>query len=124
MARINKYFNTVEFVCRCGCGQVIAEPELIRQLTEIREFYGKPVILSCVNRCEKHNMFIGGVEDSQHIRGKAADFRVKDVFMSQLHKDMKNFYRSNKIRNLGLYSWGCHIDIREDRRFWDNRLKS
>jgi hypothetical protein len=48
------------------------------QLTEkvldpLREAYGKPIQVNSGYRCRKLNKVVGGVSNSQHIEGKAAD---------------------------------------------------
>lgn len=124
MSKISEHFTTEEFECRDGCGQCIIEPELVEQLEMIRNFFDKPVILypdHCVNRCKEHNEKIGGVKNSQHLKGMAADFHVQGVGMNTLHLDMIKLYNEGKIRNLGLYGWGCHIDIRKDKHIWDEK---
>ena len=78
-----KWFKEKEFACKC-CGQL---PPLAREnvkalvrevLDPVREKLGKPVVVNSGYRCEKHNKDVGGVRNSQHLRGEAADIHCQD----------------------------------------------
>jgi hypothetical protein len=45
-------------------------------LQPVREFYGEPVVITSGYRCPKLNEAVGGVPDSLHQTGEAADFYV------------------------------------------------
>ena len=76
-----KYFRKEEFECRC-CGGLPAEAKAnIEALVEnvldpARERLGMPIIVNSGYRCPKHNAEVGGVPNSQHMRGEAADLRI------------------------------------------------
>lgn len=44
-------------------------------LNELRERYGEPIVINSGYRCEEVNKAVGGVKDSHHLRGLAADVR-------------------------------------------------
>lgn len=78
-----KHFKEKEFVCKC-CGEL---PPLQRGniealvdnvLDPVREQFGKPIYVSSGYRCPKHNREVGGVPNSQHMRGEAADIHCDD----------------------------------------------
>lgn len=78
-----KYFEEREFACKC-CGQL---PVLVRAnivalvdnvLDPAREQFGGPVVVNSGYRCQKHNLEVGGVANSQHLRGEAADIHCAD----------------------------------------------
>lgn len=76
-----KHFQKSEFACKCGgryCDGYPAEVSetLAVGLDTLREYCGKPVIISSGLRCEKHNVNVGGVVSSWHKKGRAADFAV------------------------------------------------
>ncbi|MCR5534556.1 MAG: peptidase M15 [Bacteroidaceae bacterium] len=67
-----------EFECHCGCrmpdsarANIVALVEQV--LDPARERYGKPVCVNSGYRCARHNAAVGGVANSQHMRGEAAD---------------------------------------------------
>jgi len=78
--RLSDHFTTDEFACRCGCGFGHREGDvslaLIDTLEEIRELIGRPIKIASGCRCEEHNRDCGGVENSAHLRGAAADIVV------------------------------------------------
>lgn len=47
----------------------------LTRLNEIRESYGKPIIISSGYRCKALNEAIGGVNDSKHQEGLAVDLK-------------------------------------------------
>ena len=117
---INKYFKRNEFACNCGCGFDAVDKELLDVLTDVREYYNKPVIITGPNRCQAHNRKVGGASNSQHTKAMAVDFKVKGI-----HADEVADYLENKYRNkygIGRYVGRTHIDVREDGPArWDNR---
>ena len=79
-----KWFKEKEFACKC-CGQL---PPLAREnvkalvsevLDPVREKLGMPIVVNSGYRCEKHNKDVGGVRNSQHLVGEAADVTCADL---------------------------------------------
>ena len=79
-----KWFKEKEFACKC-CGQL---PPLAREnvkalvsevLDPVREKLGMPIVVNSGYRCEKHNKDVGGVKNSQHLKGEAADVTCSDL---------------------------------------------
>ena len=73
-----KYFKMSEFACRDGCPMPASARENIEALVEAvldpaREKFGKPITVNSGYRCPRHNAAVGGVPNSQHMRGEAAD---------------------------------------------------
>lgn len=82
-------FTKDEFKCKCGGKYCDGYPDevdtaLVEMLQAIRNKYNKPVILTSGLRCKQHNYNVGGVGNSRHINGKAADFYVSGVSGAQL----------------------------------------
>lgn len=48
-------------------------------LQPLRDHYGKPVNISSGYRCKALNKAVGGVNNSQHMRGQAADIKIQGV---------------------------------------------
>lgn len=78
-----KWFKEQELCCKC-CGQL---PPFARENNEAlvcevldpaREKLGSPIVVNSGYRCPKHNKEVGGVPNSQHMRGEACDIRCTD----------------------------------------------
>lgn len=53
---------------------------LVEKILDVaREELGQPIYVNCGYRCEEVNKLVGGVKNSQHILGKAADIWAKDM---------------------------------------------
>ena len=120
--KISEHFNDIESRCRCGCGQNIVIPELVSVLEAIRMLSGRPVIIHCWNRCANHNERVGGVPNSQHITGMAADFHIRNMSIKELHEFILNMHEDKIIPHVGFYDWGCHVDIRDGMGSWGERI--
>ena len=107
-----KWFKEKEFVCRC-CGEL---PPFAREniealvenvLDPARERFGKPIIVNSGYRCPKHNKEVGGVANSQHLRGEAADVRCTD------NKRLAEIIEQNgKYDQLIIYPTFLHVSWR------------
>ena len=73
MGDISKNFDRAEFACKCGCGFDNIDDRVVAMAQKIREALGEPVRINSGCRCIEHNERVGGVEDSTHTLGKAAD---------------------------------------------------
>lgn len=122
MGDISENFSRSEFKCHCpeDCGFEAVDKELVEILEKIRDEFGKPIYLNCACRCLRHNRDIGSRDNSQHVKGMAADIRVDD-------KDPEDiiFWVDNNILKdrggLGVYDNFCHIDVRDKKSRWDER---
>ena len=68
-----KNFNVSEFSCHCGCGFNIIDQRVINMAQIIRDELGVPVHVNSGCRCKTHNARVGGVKESYHMQGLAAD---------------------------------------------------
>lgn len=112
-----EYFTRDEFRCQCGgkyCNGFPVEPEdeLVRVCNEIRRRLGVPVQIVDAGgsgvRCEQHNANVGGVANSNHKYGKAAD-----LHSSKSPEEMAQAAESvmGKTGEIGIYSWGIHVGV-------------
>lgn len=72
-----KYFKLEEFKCPC-CGEVNMDQNFLIMLDNARGIAGIPFKVTSGYRCDKHNAEVGGVSDSSHNKGMAADIAVAD----------------------------------------------
>jgi uncharacterized protein YcbK (DUF882 family) len=110
LTQLSKNFKSKEFFCHCGqCTNQLVDPLLIVKLDLLREMIGLPIIINDAYRCEKHNADVGGVADSQHCKGKAADIRVEGV----APEDVARAAEKIGFAGVGRYATFCHVDVRE-----------
>ena len=107
-----RYFTREEFRCQCKgkyCNGFPSEPEekMVRTVDEIRRRLGIPVSIGSGVRCQKHNAAVGGVYNSEHLYGRAADLH-SDASPERM-KDIAEEVMGN-TGGIGLYSWGIHVD--------------
>lgn len=80
----------------------------------VRVYIGKPILVNSGYRCEKLNEMVGGVKNSMHVKGLAADIRTKekkdiDTMFKFLKKNQKEF----KIIELINYKTFIHVGVSE-----------
>lgn len=73
--QITENFSLREFQCPC-CHTVMLHPKLAASLQKLREAWGRPLTVTSGYRCARHNAEVGGVPNSRHMRGIAADVAV------------------------------------------------
>jgi len=76
--QITENFNLVEFQCPC-CGLVMIDRRLVEYLQAVRNEYGAPIIVNSGYRCNLHNLYIDGKENSDHLYGLAADITTEKI---------------------------------------------
>lgn len=103
-----KHFCSNEFKCKC-CGEVVVDNKLIDKLEELRVALGdKPIIITSGYRCLKHNKDTGGVKNSQHLYGRAADIKVIGLSPEYIGKQATKVGFSF----VKVYSSWVHVDVR------------
>ena len=118
----SKYFSDEELACKC-CGNLPPngiDSKLLNVIDAIRKSVGGPVSLSCAYRCPTHNAEVGGVPDSQHVQGCAADVLVPD---SMSVEEFAQLAESCGADGIGRYydSLFVHVDTRGYAARWDDQ---
>ena len=123
--KLTNNFNKSEFECNCGCempNEVFLQiQKLASQLQCIRDFIRFPIKITSAYRCPSHNKEVGGVSNSQHILGKAADIQVDDSSPEAIYQVIDTLAEYGHVLQggLGLYNTFTHYDIRKTRARWD-----
>ena len=127
-----KWFKDGEFRCLCCGGLPPDARENIRALVEevldpVREAFGGPIVVNSGYRCERHNRDVGGVRNSQHLRGEAADiapagfkiqdsgFRIQDSrFKTELERLKQIIIENGRFDQLIVYPRFLHVSYKRN----------
>jgi uncharacterized protein YcbK (DUF882 family) len=125
---MTKNFSIEEFECKCGC----IMPEFVKKNVQIlaenlqvlRDEVGR-LDLTNGYRCAAHNADVGGVKDSQHVTGKAADIKSKILNPGDIAQVVDDLMKTEKFEmgGIGIYNTFTHIDIRGYRARWSKITK-
>ena len=124
MGDLSRNLSRSEFACWCGCGKDDVDLELVSALQSLRDISGWPIVISSGVRCRDHNAAVGGVPNSYHVLGMAADIRILHLnvgIVSRLAEYVPSFARGG----IGLYpNMGfVHVDVRPLKSRWINSGK-
>ncbi|MFR9058369.1 YcbK family protein [Eubacterium callanderi] len=77
------HFLMDEYACDCAgyCDGWPADmnPELLEKIEALRCYFNRPIIITSGVRCERRNAEVGGIENSWHLSGHAADLYCPGV---------------------------------------------
>jgi len=99
--------------------------KVANQLQALRDELGKPIHINSAYRSEEYNAKIGGVSNSQHIMGRAADIVIKDMTPMEVYITIELLIEKGDILQggLGMYDSFVHMDIRGTKARWNNQKK-
>ena len=108
-----KYYNHKEFDCpgKPGTGELM-DNNFLQKLDKAREIYGKSMRVNSGYRTKEHNTKIGGVKNSSHLRGLAADISCKS---SGDRFAMLNAFMQAGFKRIGVANSFIHVDTDEDK---------
>lgn len=119
------FFDTKEFESKDGkqspFDDTVVKRELIVMLNAIRSRYGKPIVVNSGYRSPEHNAAVGGVKNSYHTLGLAADIRPLNENRSDLTELQAICDEMNPRGGVGFYDTFVHVDVRGEHARWDNR---
>ncbi len=110
-----KHFRASEFACPCGnCdgGAERMDYDLLLMLDQAREEAGIPFVITSGYRCPQHNAAVGGVPDSAHTLGMAADVAV---LSSRARFTVLAALLSMGAQRLGVGDTFVHVDVDDDK---------
>jgi zinc D-Ala-D-Ala carboxypeptidase len=116
-------FRVMEFACKCGrfeCRHIWVDQRLIDALQELRELVGYPIIVNSGCRCVYWNKVQGGVRNSQHIKGTAADIRCDELSTKELAAAAE-MIPAFKNGGIGTYPTWVHVDVRGVCKRWHGK---
>lgn len=131
--KIGTYFDDYEFACNCDRHETdslgrnvldhIIDKRLVDLLDAIRERIGKPITINSGYRCPAHNEEVGGVSNSQHVEGTAADITYDDIDVEYLAEVAEACGQELGIEGgIGTYYYQgfVHVDVRGYPARWND----
>jgi zinc D-Ala-D-Ala carboxypeptidase len=114
---LSEHFSKAELACHC-CGTLKIEAALIDALELFRSLAGRPIVVHDAYRCPAHNQKVGGVNDSEHTRGMAADVSISGLSAQQMFElalQVPDFLHGG----IGVYDGDfVHLDVRPHPARW------
>lgn len=115
---LTKNFHVKEFACKDGSDPIFIAKMLPMICQYVRMRIGKSIIINSAYRTPRHNEAEGGVADSQHLYGTAADLKTPSGWtpakMAAIAREIMPDWGG-----VGIYDWGIHIDVREEKADWN-----
>lgn len=117
MGDLSAHFSKAELACHC-CGDLRIEKGLLDALEQLRSVAGKAIVIHDGYRCLAHNQEVGGVTDSEHTRGMAADVEVPGLSLQQMY-ELALQVPTFADGGIGVYDGGfLHVDVRVHAARW------
>lgn len=122
--QLTKNFHIDEFQSHDGA---VMPPEvadnilkLAVNLQVLRDFVNKTIKINSGYRSPAWNKAVGGVADSQHMKGTASDIVVSGMTPIQVAKTIESLIASGKMQQggIGIYPTFTHYDIRGTKARW------
>ena len=106
-----EFFTPKEFKCKC-CGKGEPAAALVLALDFLRRAWSGPVIVNSGCRCGVHNCEVGGVMNSRHMIGCAADIRPRDLeFIAPFKSLASNMFGRLSGWELKFYQRFVHVAV-------------
>ena len=123
MVTDTKNFKASEFACK-HCGENKIDQRVLDMAQVIRDELGVPVRVNSGYRCETHNKNVGGVKNSKHTKGQAADLSCS-LGSAKMFEAVKKLHAEGKLPQLDYcikYKTFIHIDCGGKRKsLWEVR---
>jgi hypothetical protein len=118
--KLSDNFTAGEFMCHDTNYQYLrVAPKLVEALERIRKIVGRPIHINSAYRPPAYNASIGGVSNSCHIDGIAADISVGRMPIKDLYRACLDVI--GESGGVGYYpnSQFIHIDVRGHAARWE-----
>lgn len=114
--KLSANFTLKEMQSHDGADEVKVDSALIDYLQQIRDHFGKPVHINSGYRSPAHNKAVGGMTNSYHTKGQAADIVISVVSP----KRVAQYAEAIGVNGIGWYENKrfTHVDTRKKPVFW------
>ena len=119
--KVAKNFTVAEFASKDGSRVVIINPLLPEYLQKARDHFGKPMIITSGYRTTSHNAKEGGVSNSNHVFGNAADVCINGVSVLDLYNYFCEI--AGNFCEIGIYNNFVHFAVQDKKNRFDSRTK-
>lgn len=119
--KVAKNFVVSEFASKDRSRVVIINPMLPEYLQKARDHFERPLIITSGYRTIAHNIKVGGVSNSQHVFGNAADVYIPSVPVLELYNYLCEI--AGDSCGIGIYDTFVHFDVRPVKARFDYRSK-
>lgn len=122
--RLTKHFRLDEWDCMDGTPVPeryhINVTHCAHNLQVLRDFLNKPIRITSGWRSKEHNRKVGGMRNSQHLVGLAADIRVFGYDPDILASRVEGLIRIGAMTQggIGIYDDFLHVDFRGKKARW------
>lgn len=114
MGDLTRNFSRHEFACRCGCGLDDIKMELVEMLQVARDILGEAITVTNGLRCPAYNLLVGGMVNSSHLLGWAADLKIP--IPSDRYRYYHAFHKAG-FRRFGHGDGFMHVDCDPNKPF-------
>lgn len=106
-------------VIRGPKGPILINENALDKLQELRDRWGKPIVVSSAYRHPDYNSWVGGARRSKHMEGIAFDSPKK----LEEFDDYVSLAIEVGFKGIGYYNTFIHVDTRDTSSVvtWDNR---
>jgi uncharacterized protein YcbK (DUF882 family) len=120
MGDLSEHFSRIELAC-WDCGRLVIAKELLDGLEQLRGLGPESIIVHDGYRCPEHNTKVGGVSESQHVLGKAADIDIVGLTLQQQYDRAKSV-PAFANGGIGVYDGNfLHVDVRDGKARWSRK---
>lgn len=119
--KVAKNFTVAEFASKDGSRVVIINPMLPEYLQKARDHFDSPLIITSGYRTTAHNSKVGGVSNSNHVFGNAADVYIPGVSVLDLYNYFCEI--AGNSCEIGIYNNFVHFAVQPKKSRFDSRNK-
>ena len=118
--KLSTNFKVKEFRSKCGSDKILIDEKLVVLLQKLRDKFGA-INISSAYRSPEHNRKVGGVSNSQHVYGRAADITLGTNNTAERLREVAKYAETIGFTGIGLddkYQMFIHVDTRPNKSFF------